>query len=186
MSTGCADLGAVGRRVLGCRREQTRGSCWGCHQGDGPRCCPVQPQQECTGTGSCPGSCPSSVHHMYPVAPAGCCIWLAACSVKAFGCVPEPNLYSYQIMKLTLWSILHHSVLTAIHYVPFLFFFIKHVETQISFSLILPGTEIKLRNLFALSAYGCRKSFGPTSGVLLNLHCYFKKSGQRRIFPICL
>lgn len=127
---------------------------------------PAQPQQESTGTGSCPGSRLSGVHHTYAVALAGHCIWLAACSVKAFGCLPEPNLYSYQIMKLTLWGILHHSILTAIHYVPFLFFFIKHIETQISFSLILPGTEMKLRNLFAFSAYGCRKPFGHTLGVL--------------------
>jgi len=86
------------------------------------------------------------------VAPAGHCVWLAACSVKAFGCLPEPHLYSYQIMKLTTWGILHYSLLTVIHYVPFLFFFIKHTETQIGFSLISPGTEIKLSNLQLLGS----------------------------------
>lgn len=44
---------------------------------------------------------PSLAYHTYAAAPAGHCIWLAACSVKAFGCLPELNLYFYQITKLT-------------------------------------------------------------------------------------
>lgn len=83
---------------------------------------PSQPQQESTGARSCPGSSLSSVHHTYAAALTGCCIWLAACSVKTFCPLPEPDLYSYQIMKLTLWGILHRSIWTAIHYVPHLFY----------------------------------------------------------------
>lgn len=113
---GCADLGTVGSLAVG-----------GSKPGAATEIifksvvC-VAAQHGSTGTGSCPGSCLSSVHHTYAAALAGCRVWLAARSVKTFGRLPEPDLYSYRIMELTLWGILHHSVWTAIPYVPFLFY----------------------------------------------------------------